>query len=358
MKTSIEQEVIIMTGAQTILPKYCLACGTEIIININWKLSNAKKSHYRCNNCFNFGLKAKSEFKNLNKIIVEPKCRICNIKLCSNNWRGSSNKNYICKPCMAIKNKEFQYKTKYNIIKNLQNKKELLESYGNKCNCCGCDIWQFLTLDHVYNDGNIERANIIGTQYENVKRANYPKDRYQLLCMNCNYSKGHNGFCPHKVVSLSSNNCFYCKTFLTENNQFSFNIKAKHNICKNCVLEKAPKRKYTTLTSRASKKADSLRIKQNIIEGYGASCECCGESEYYFMTIDHIYGGGRKENKKLNLYGKDFYSFLMKQNFPNKYRLLCYNCNCCMGLYGKCYHDKNVSIEDYKEYLLNKQVVA
>ncbi len=328
--------------------KYCLACGVEIIAGINWHQFNAKKLFYRCKSCFNSNLKVKLEFKNLNKIIVEPICRICNTKLDSNNWCGQSNNNYICKTCISNKNKEFQQKTKYNIIKNLQSKKDLLEAYGNKCNCCGCDIWQFLTLDHVNNDGNIERANIIGSQYDNIKRAGYPKDKYQLLCMNCNYSKGHNGFCPHKLIS--SNNCFYCKIELNKNNQFLYSIKAGHSVCKKCILDLSIKRTETALTPRMPRKTETLKIKLSIIEGYGGYCKCCGEKEYFFMTIDHINGGGRKELKEFRLQGKSFYSFLIKQKFPkDKYRLLCYNCNCCAGLYGKCYHEQNITIEDYKD---------
>jgi hypothetical protein len=31
-----------------------------------------------------------------------------------------------------------------------------------------------------------------------VKAAGYPKDRYQLLCHNCNMAKGFYGLCPHQ----------------------------------------------------------------------------------------------------------------------------------------------------------------
>jgi hypothetical protein len=28
----------------------------------------------------------------------------------------------------------------------------------------------------------------------------YPKDNFQLLCMNCNFAKGHRGECPHQTA--------------------------------------------------------------------------------------------------------------------------------------------------------------
>jgi len=54
-------------------------------------------------------------------------------------------------------------------------------------------------LDHINNDGNLERLELKEHQiYYKAKREGFPKDRYQLLCANCNLAKGVYGKCPHE----------------------------------------------------------------------------------------------------------------------------------------------------------------
>lgn len=76
----------------------------------------------------------------------------------------------------------------------------VLSAYGGRCQCCGETTEEFLTIDHVYNDGAAHRKNIGGggsSTYIWLKRNGFPKDRFQLLCMNCNWGKARYGQCPH-----------------------------------------------------------------------------------------------------------------------------------------------------------------
>lgn len=66
-------------------------------------------------------------------------------------------------------------------------------------------------------------------------------------------------------------------------------------------------------------------------------CACCGEKEYQFLTIDHINGKGREERRKEGM-GSSFYRYLIKNNFPKGFQVLCMNCNFAKGHYGKCPH--------------------
>lgn len=82
-----------------------------------------------------------------------------------------------------------------------KNKADLFAAYGNKCACCGEDRPQFLSLDHINGDGGEHRRRIGGATvliYRDVKKQGYPKDRYRLLCFNCNMAYGLYGKCPHK----------------------------------------------------------------------------------------------------------------------------------------------------------------
>lgn len=77
---------------------------------------------------------------------------------------------------------------------------EMIAAYGGQCKCCGEKEPSFLQLDHVENDGYLERK-IHKTSTKicaALKRRGWPKGRYQLLCANCNFSKQMNGgVCPH-----------------------------------------------------------------------------------------------------------------------------------------------------------------
>jgi len=81
----------------------------------------------------------------------------------------------------------------------------VLKEYGNKCNCCGEAYAEFLTVDHINNDGAEHRKNLGSKSmlYKWLKKNNFPKDNFQLLCMNCNFSKGMYGYCPHTTPSAS-----------------------------------------------------------------------------------------------------------------------------------------------------------
>jgi len=76
----------------------------------------------------------------------------------------------------------------------------ILNRYGNKCVCCGESIQEFLTIDHILNDGNIERKKFKSQDeyYRWIIKENFP-DTLQILCMNCNFGKRMNkGVCPHR----------------------------------------------------------------------------------------------------------------------------------------------------------------
>jgi hypothetical protein len=119
-------------------------------------------------------------------------CTICkqtkDLKKFTLNDDGSVRK-HVCKSC---------YSSKW----RAQLKLEMLEVFGGKCQCCGEDNPHFLTLDHRLNDGNKHRSEAnsgsVEVIYSSAKKEGWPKERYQLLCMNCNWAKGKFGQCPHQ----------------------------------------------------------------------------------------------------------------------------------------------------------------
>ena len=98
----------------------------------------------------------------------------------------------------------------------------------------------------------------------------------------------------------------------------------------------------------AKNRVESLRkhklyysgIRKKVLSFYGKGdpqCECCGEKILEFLSIDHIGGGGTKHRQKIG-FGRIYY-WIIQNNFPNGFRVLCHNCNQAIGLYGKCPHN-------------------
>lgn len=84
---------------------------------------------------------------------------------------------------------------------------ETMAAYGGVCGCCGEDTIEFLTLDHVNNDG-IEHCRKLGykgkvtgiTFYKKLRKMGFPKDfKLKVLCYNCHMAKDKFGGCPHQA---------------------------------------------------------------------------------------------------------------------------------------------------------------
>lgn len=91
--------------------------------------------------------------------------------------------------------KEKKYRNNY----NKKIKLKVFTHYGLFCNCCGENTYEFLTIDHINNDGYLDRrkGKLGSGFYMWVVKNNFPND-LQTLCMNCNWGKRVTGVCPHK----------------------------------------------------------------------------------------------------------------------------------------------------------------
>lgn len=114
----------------------------------------------------------------------------------------------------------------------------------------------------------------------------------------------------------------------------------------NKKYEISPKGKETKrlqLERNASRRAECVYWYSNGL----MRCECCGEKTYAFLTIDHIDGGGCKHRKKLKT--AHIFRWILKNNFPTGFRVLCHNCNSSFGYYGYCPHQFKNVVVDSKE---------
>ena len=78
---------------------------------------------------------------------------------------------------------------------------------------------------------------------------------------------------------------------------------------------------------KSTMKRINAEIKAKCIGHYGGKCACCGETNIGFLTIDHLDGGGSKHRRAVGR-GTNFYKWLIRNEFPDEYQVLCFNCNC------------------------------
>jgi hypothetical protein len=78
----------------------------------------------------------------------------------------------------------------------------MIAEYGGKCTCCGENRREFLTLDHKNGDGaEMRRKDGCHHNRKTIARMNregWDHENFTLLCMNCNFSRGIYGYCPHE----------------------------------------------------------------------------------------------------------------------------------------------------------------
>jgi len=123
-------------------------------------------------------------------------------------------------------------------------------------------------------------------------------------------------------------------------------IERELGFSKPCILKRLHKnnitiRKHGRFSSRKEYSADRRKNFKNIVFDYYSNgtmrCACCGESHIEFLTVDHINNDGASHRKQIK--GDNINTWLVLNNLPNGYRILCMNCNFSHGIHGYCPHD-------------------
>ena len=96
---------------------------------------------------------------------------------------------------------------------------------------------------------------------------------------------------------------------------------------------------------KAQRKAQMQRVKDEVFAHYGGYvCQCCGEFEPVFLSLDHVYNDGAEHRRQMNPNGRSaasstMYAWIKRNGFPLGFQVLCFNCN--MGKHlnkGTCPH--------------------
>jgi len=123
--------------------------------------------------------------------------RICKIEGCAKIvfGKGLCEKHYMKEYYKSNPNKDCRKKYFQKI------KETIFNHYGHRCVCCNESRIEFLTIDHVNNDGKEHRISIglSNNIYWWLIKNNFPPEpKLQVLCWNCQEAKAHYGYCPHQ----------------------------------------------------------------------------------------------------------------------------------------------------------------
>ena len=146
------------------------------------------------------------------------KCRVCEgefpLEMFAKDKRQSSGHRNICKKCARYYQRCWYLKNRTRLRdaekeRRKDYKRRIVDHYGGKCACCGEDRIEFMSVDHIEGGGNEHRRKVAGGRggtgfYQWIIRNNYPEG-LQILCENCNQSKGRYGYCPHEKNEVARN---------------------------------------------------------------------------------------------------------------------------------------------------------
>jgi hypothetical protein len=114
----------------------------------------------------------------------------------------------------------------------------------------------------------------------------------------------------------------------------------KKGVCAACYVREWRKTHPDTQTKRYYK------IKLKVFEHYCGGtpyCQCphCDVKEILFLTVDHINRDGNAHRKLIGDGAWNLYWWLVRNNFPPGFQVLCYNCNYGRNktVDGRCPHE-------------------
>lgn len=146
---------------------------------------------------------------------------------------------------------------------------------------------------------------------------------------------------------MARKNCIVCDTLLTEANWRPSSQRGHYHICNTCQYQRQkhqPCREISHLRPyhneyrkshheqiKLSQQKQRRKVKTEIISHYSPNLSCvrCGFNDIRALSIDHIDGGGKRQKEEIGVSrigGIGFYRWLIRNNFPEGFQVLCMNC--------------------------------
>jgi len=292
------------------MTKLCRICKFEKKLDefgLNKKNHDGRES--RCKNCRKtiylsnnetILIKAKEKYDQNPKLFRERRSesyRRCKIEVCvKKRARRAADR--------SIKDSE---KGRRHRIKN-----NCFNLLGGKCVLCGICDNDVLCVDHILDDGKMERDS--GTAVVTIWRKIIRGEelfRYQLLCFNCNFKKFITKYKLKPLIGINKP-CSFCKRTLDVSN-FKRSKKCKdgrHYACGECIRD------------------INANMKNIAMAALGSSiCAVCRSNDECSLTVDHINNDGHLSRKTDGL-GMKIYKHIIDGDMDiSKFQVLCLNCN-------------------------------
>lgn len=119
-------------------------------------------------------------------------------------------------------------------------------------------------------------------------------------------------------------------------------------VCKTCVKQRR-RQFHATNKNRVNPAYTRYRrrLRFKVLMAYGGKCACCGECRPDFLCIDHEKGGGNAHRRSIRATSATSMDrWLILNDFPSGFRVLCHNCNLALAFYGHCPHESGRSVFD------------
>lgn len=165
----------------------------------------------------------------------------------------------------------------------------------------------------------------------------YARRKQSKLCVVCGKTSAQLGIL-----------CFDCRNRRNARNRKNDSKKRKlwkkENKCSRCGKNKISSLFEQCEYCRDLQRKRAQRYKKSAIDFYGGKCQCCGEDNILFLTIDHLSGGGNAHRVLIggSPNNSKIYRWLIKNNFPPGFKTACFSCN--QGRWvngGLCPHKDN-----------------
>ena len=219
-----------------------------------------------------------------------PICCFCAIEKEDSAFSKSTNRKSglqtACKECSKLYRVQHKSSLQEKSKVKFESLKELaFLQLGDHCVTCGEKNKSFLTIDHIFNDGSSERKAGITAKvfYRRLANGDLDTTRYQLLCFNCNCSKNH--------------------------------------------IDKDDLSDYAR--PRAKKRYD--RVKRDYFTLYGNKCQCCGETNPKYLTMEHLRISRKEHISRIGYRASSIVMMtdaIKTDSERQLFGLLCFNCNC------------------------------
>lgn len=95
--------------------------------------------------------------------------------------------------------------------------------------------------------------------------------------------------------------------------------------CQTCIDKR--NEWYQGSTTQVKDKIRRDGHRDAVIEHYGGKCVECGEDRPLRLAIDHMNNDGNTHRKAINKWGSGFFKWLVDNDFPEGFQVLCHNCN-------------------------------